>query len=80
MAVILCDLDMMSYPHTVRRNTSGCVSLTRQGVPGAGAGQHTQTLCEQTLHVSKPERVSNQPQGLWDTGPRHAWAFQDAAK
>jgi hypothetical protein len=47
---------------------------------GSGEGQHTPTLCEHTPHVSKPERVSKHTPGRWDTGPLHAWAFQDAAK
>ena len=47
---------------------------------GSGEGQHTRTLCEHTPHVLKPERVSNQSQGLRDMGPMHALAFKDAAK
>jgi hypothetical protein len=59
---------------------AGCACRARQLVPGSGERQHTRTLCKPTLHGSKPARASNQPRGLRDAGPMHAWAFKDAAK
>ena len=71
---------MIPCPHTVLLNTPGGVSLTRQCVPGSGKGQHMQTLYEQTPRMQEPERVSNQSQGLRDTGPMHTLAFTDAVE
>ena len=69
MAVILCDREIMSYPHTVLLQELAKSRALAREAPGSGEGQHRSICSGQTPPMEEPERASNQRAGLRDMGP-----------